>query len=193
MSTAEKSEIVSEETYLALEQAGTERHELVGGVMYAMAGETTDHNEIVQRLLVRILERLRGGPCRAFVGAVKLRLDVASTFYYPDLMVTCDPRDTDKRFIRFPKLLIEVLSPGTEAVDRREKLFAYLQVSSLEEYVLVSSFSREVVIFRQADGWRPVRLPAGAGELELTSLGVRMQLEEIFGGLIPAEPPITHR
>jgi Uma2 family endonuclease len=191
MSTAEKYEIVSEETYLALEQASAERHELVGGVMYAMAGETTDHNEIVQRLLVRILERLRGGPCRAFVGAVKLRLDVASTFYYPDLMVTCDPRDTDKRFIRFPKLLIEVLSPGTEAVDRREKLFAYLQVSSLEEYVLVSSFSREVVIFRRADGWRPVRLSAEARELELTSLGMRMQLEEIFGGLILAEPPMA--
>lgn len=186
MNTAEKYEIVSEETYLALEQAAAERHELVGGVMYAMAGETTDHNEIVQRLLVRLLDRLRGGPCRAFVGAVKLRLDVASTFYYPDLMVTCDPRDTDKRFIRFPKLLIEVLSPGTETVDRREKLFAYLQVSSLEEYVLVSSFSREVVIFRRADGWMPMRLPVDAEEFELVSLGLRVRIDEVYQGIVPA-------
>jgi Uma2 family endonuclease len=186
MSTAEKRRIVSAETYVAREQAGTERHELVGGVMYAMAGKTTGHNEIIQRLLVRILEWLRGGPCRAFVGAVKLRLDVASTFYCPDLMVTCDPRDTDKRFIRFPKLLIEVLSPGTEAVDRREKLFAHLQVSSLEEYVPVSSFSREPVIFRRADGWMPMRLPVGAEEFELPSLGLRVRVDEVYQGIVPA-------
>lgn len=183
MSAAEKYEIVSEADYLALEEAAAERHELVGGVMYAMAGETTKHNEIAQSLLSAIRAHARGRGCRPFFNGVKLRLPVATTFYYPDLMVTCDPRDTDERFIQHPRLIIEVLSESTQATDRREKLFAYLQISTLEEYVLVSSLAREVVVHRRAEGWEPRPLPPDAAELHLATLDLRIPLDRIYEGV----------
>lgn len=180
MSTTGKYDIVSEAGYLAAEEAGLERHELVGGVMYAMAGETTIHNEIAQNLLAAVREHVRGRGCRVFIHTVKLRLPVASTFYYPDLMVTCDPRDTDPRFIQHPRLILEVLSEHTQQTDRREKLFAYLQIPTLEEYVLVSSLAREVVVHRRAAGWTPQPLPPEAAALTLESLGLTIPLARIY-------------
>jgi Uma2 family endonuclease len=184
MSTAEKYEIVSEADYLTLEEAAAERHELVGGVMYVMAGETTKHNRIAGRLYSDILNHLPpGARCRLFFNGVKVRLPVATTFYYPDLMVTCDPRDTDERFIQFPRLIVEVLSESTQATDRREKLFAYLQIPTMEEYVLVSSLMREVVVHRRAAGWEPRPLPADATELHLATLDLRVPLDRIYEGV----------
>ncbi|HMO64874.1 MAG TPA: Uma2 family endonuclease [Verrucomicrobiota bacterium] len=183
MSTAEKYEIVSEAGYLALEEHAAERHELVGGVMYAMAGETTTHNLITQNLFLAVHGRVRGRGCRPFFNGVKLRLPVATTFYYPDLMVTCDPRDTDERFIQHPRLIIEVLSESTQATDRREKLFAYLQIPTMEEYVLVSSLTREVVVHRRAEGWEPRPLPSDAPELPLATLDLRLPLDRIYEGV----------
>lgn len=72
-----------------------------------------------------------------------------------DLIVTCDPRDTERYFKRFPKVLIEVLPPDTERIDRREKFSSYTQIESLEEYILVAQDQMEVTIFRRANNWRP--------------------------------------
>ncbi|HAB18877.1 MAG TPA: Uma2 family endonuclease [Verrucomicrobiota bacterium] len=184
MSAAEKYQVVSEAEYLASEDVSVERHEWVGGVIYSMAGETTDHNQIAQNLQSVIRGHLRGSACRVFINGVKLRLDVAETFYYPDIMVACDPRDTDRRFIRYPRVIIEVLSEHTQQTDRREKLFAYLQVETLEEYVLVSSLRREIVIYRRADGWHPQPLLDAAHELQLASLDLRVSVSEIYEGAV---------
>lgn len=185
MSTAEKYDLVTEADYLALEEANEERHELVGGVMYAMAGETTTHNTLAGRLYVAISSHLpAGGRCRPFINGVKLRLPVATTFYYPDVMVTCDPRDTDLRFVQHPRVIIEVLSESTQQTDRREKLFAYLQIEALEEYILVSSLAREVVVHRRADGWAPQALPAGEAALHLASLDLQVPLDRIYEGVM---------
>lgn len=183
MSAAEKYAIVTEAEYLALEEAAAERHELVGGVMYAMAGETTRHNLITQNLFLAIHAQVRGSRCRPFFNGVKLRLPVATTFYYPDLMVTCDPRDTDERFIQHPRLILEVLAESTQATDRREKLFAYLQIPTMEEYVLVSSLAREVVVHRRAEGWEPRPLTPDAAELHLATLDLRLPPDRIYEGV----------
>ena len=80
---------------------------------------------------------------------MKIRVEAADAFYYPDVFVTCDPRDTEPYFKRFPCLIVEVLSPSTEAVDRREKLRHYRMLETLKEYMLVSIEERKVEIFRR--------------------------------------------
>jgi Uma2 family endonuclease len=131
---------ISVEDYLAGELKSEVRHEYIGGLVYAMAGAGSEHNIICQNLLIAVRSHLRGEPGQVFMESVKLKLQTAleDIFYHPDLIVTCHPRDTERYFKKYPKVLIEVLSPDTERIDRREKLSAYTQIESLEEYILVA-------------------------------------------------------
>src|SRR6266508_990801 len=126
MEAVVQNDYVSVEDYLAAEEKSDIRHEYLGGFVYAMAGETRAHNTITGNLYVAIHQHLRGGPCKLYVNDIRVNflLQQDEYYYYPDLVVTCDPRDTHPRFIRRPKLLIEISSESTERIDRREKFFA---------------------------------------------------------------------
>lgn len=123
MQTAEKADFVSAQEYLDAEATSQVRHEYLGGLVYAMAGETVTHNLISQNLLFHIRRGTKGGPCRVFIRDIRVNfhLNTDEYFYYPDIVVTCDKRDTHPRFVRHPKLIIEVLSESTERIDKREK------------------------------------------------------------------------
>jgi len=97
--------LVPVDEYLAREQDGEVRHEYIGGALHAMAGASEEHNTISGNLFAALHAHLRGKPCRAFMVDLKVRLQIARTdiFYYPDVMVVCDPRDTDRYFKRFPR------------------------------------------------------------------------------------------
>ncbi len=155
MQMAIQNEFVSVEDYLAAEQASDVRHEYLGGLVYAMAGETRDHNQIVVNTSLTLSRHIRRGPCRLYISDIRVNLDLRNDqyFYYPDIVVTCDKRDTHPRFVRYPKLIIEVLSESTERTDKREKFFAYTSIASLEEYVLLSQAGPEVTVFRRANKW----------------------------------------
>jgi Uma2 family endonuclease len=170
--------------YLAGEETSELRHEYLGGEVHAMAGGSTDHNLIAQNLTFAFRTHLRGKPCRAFMENVKVNLSLHTDdyFYYPDVMVGCDPRDTHRLYLRFPKLLVEVLSPETERVDRREKFFAYTTaLESLEEYVLVAQDRREVTVHRRADGWKPEVITSG--KIAFRSLELTLSLDAIYEGV----------
>jgi Uma2 family endonuclease len=102
--------------YLTGELKSRDRHEYLGGVVYAMAGASEDHNLISLNLAFALRTHLRGGRCKVNMADVKVRLQISieDVFYYPDVMVASDPRDTDPYFKRFPQVLIEVLSPQTD-------------------------------------------------------------------------------
>jgi Uma2 family endonuclease len=152
----EKPASLTVEEYVAGEQRSEMRHEYLGGVVYAMAGASVSHNLISGNLFAALRSPLRGSPCGEFIADVKVRLHLANDdiFYYPGVMVACDPRDTDKFFKRFPKMLIEVMSDTTERIDRHEKRRSYQQIETLEEYVLVAQDRMEVTVFRRASQWR---------------------------------------
>jgi Uma2 family endonuclease len=156
MQTAIQSGYVTVEDYLAAEAASDIRHEYLGGLVYAMAGETTTHNTICLNLAAFIRGRLKGRSCKIYMSDIRVNFDLRNDeyYYYPDIVVTCDKRDTHKRFVQYPKLIIEVLSDSTERVDKREKFFAYTSVASLDEYVLVSQAAKEVTVFRRASDWK---------------------------------------
>ena len=185
MEAIAKSASLSVEEYLAGEPASEVRHEYLGGTVYAMAGASVDHNTISLNLATSLRSHLRGKPCGAFMADVKVRLNLASDdiFYYPDVMVACDPRDTDKFFKRFPKVLIEVMSESTERIDRREKRWSYQQIETLEEYVLVAQDRIEVTVFRRANGWRPEVLNKPDQSLALASLEFSLPLSGVYEGV----------
>jgi Uma2 family endonuclease len=185
MQPAAQADFVTVDDYLAAEEQSEVRHEYLGGLVYAMAGETRAHNQIVQNLLAHIRPHLKGGPCRLYFSDIRVNFDLRDDqyFYYPDIVVTCDPRDTHPRFVHHPRLLIEVLSPSTERVDRREKFFAYTSIGSLEEYVLVGQEPREVTVFRRANGWRSERASGADAVVQLASLQIPLPLAAVYEGV----------
>ena len=176
---------MSVDDYLRGEPLGEVRHEYVAGCVYAMAGASEEHNDLAGNLYTALRAHLRGGPCKVFMVDRKVRRAVGreSVFYYPDLLVACDPRDTDRHFKRFPKVVIEVLSPETERTDRREKFMAYTGIETVEEYVLVAQDRMEVTAFRRAAGWAAEVLTRPQEKLALPSLGFSLEMAAVYEGV----------
>lgn len=147
--------LISIEDYLSGEPLSEIRHEYVAGQVFAMAGGSRAHNELAGNVYSSLRSHLKNSLCRPFIGDVKVRLRIGlkDIFYYPDVVVGCDPRDTDEYFLRFPKLIIEVLSKTTERQDRLEKFEHYITSSTLEEYVLVAQNKMEVTLHRRRTNW----------------------------------------
>lgn len=140
------------EKYLELEEESPIKHEYIDGQVYAMSGTTDTHNIIAGNLFTLIRNRLRGTNCRVYFADVKAQIEKRNRFYYPDLLVTCNPQDRETpTYKRFPKLIVEVLSNSTEAFDRGDKFNDYQTLDSLEEYVIVNTKHQRVEIFRRND------------------------------------------
>ena len=167
--------------YLAYEQASPKKHEFINGQAYAMAGASEDHNVISSNLVACIRPRLRGSDCRVFSSDMKLTIAAAdNATYYPDVMVVCDRIDNDPYVKQKPCLLIEVLSPSTAMLDRREKLFNYQKLESLQEYVLVSQSEIKVELYRRdPEGWLVQSLSMGES-LQLQSIDLAIALSDIY-------------
>jgi Uma2 family endonuclease len=187
MQATEKAWAISVEDYLAGELRSKERHEYLGGLVYAMAGASVAHNTVSLNLASALRTHLRGGPCRVYMADLKLRLQISDedVFYYPDVMVACDSRDTDPYSKRFPRVLIEVLSPDTEQTDRREKFLSYIQIETLEEYILVAQDKMEVTVFRRATKWRPEIVQKPDELLRADSLDFKLPLNLVYEGVRP--------
>jgi Uma2 family endonuclease len=177
--------LLTVEEYLQGQLRGEVRHEYIGGVVYAMAGSSEDQNTICLNFASALHPHLRGKTCRLFMNDLKVRLCLSGddVFYYPDLMVVCDPRDTDRYFKRYPRVLIEVLSEATERTDRREKFLGYIQIDTLEQYVLVAQDRMELTVFRRASQWRPEVLTKPEASLKLASLDFSLPLSAIYEGV----------
>lgn len=152
MSLKTKQHPISVEEYLEGEQHSDAKHEYIDGQVYAMVGASIRHNLIAGALHTALRSHLAGGPCRAFISDVKVRVD--DIFYYPDLVVACGDIDTTAYYLTHPTVIVEVLSPSTEAKDRFEKRLACQRLASLREYVLVAQDKIQVEIYRRTlDGW----------------------------------------
>ncbi len=185
MTAVEKPPFLTVEEYLEGEQQSEVRHEYIGGLVYAMAGTSDEHNFIVTNCLAALHAHLRGKTCRIFVLDAKVRLQANADdiFYYPDLMVACDPRDTDRFFKRYPRVLLEVLSESTERIDRREKFLSYTQIETLEEYILVAQDKMEVTLFRRGNRWQAEVFHAATQLLPLASIDFSIPLASIYEGV----------
>lgn len=124
---------MSIEQYLEWEPLQEYRYEYVNGEVFAMTGGTIPHNDIALNIYRALYPHLLSRGCRINVADVKVQVNINSPYYYPDVVISCDPRDLNARkFIQYPKIIVEVLSPGTEAKDRGEKFAFYRAMPSLQ-------------------------------------------------------------
>ncbi len=178
-----KPHLISPEEYLAREAEASEKSEYVDGEVYAMTGTTFRHNKICLELAIAIRQHLRGAPCETAMADIKVHAARANAFYYPDLVVRCQntPLADDSRVITDPTLIVEVLSPSTEATDRREKLSAYRRIPSLQEYVLVAQDERSVEIYRrQGDINWTYQAFTDDEAVTLSSVGLTLAMASIY-------------
>ncbi|MBW4546206.1 MAG: Uma2 family endonuclease [Symplocastrum torsivum CPER-KK1] len=140
------------EEYLQIEAQSPIKHEYIDGQIYAMAGASDPHVTIALNLATLLRSHVRGSGCRVYISDMKTRIETLNRFYYPDVLVTCDPRDLETpNYKRFPTLIVEVLSNSTEAFDRGDKFVDYQTLESLREYVLINTKRQRVECFRRND------------------------------------------
>jgi len=172
----------SPKEYLELEQMSNIKHEYSQGKVYVMAQKSDAHVTIMGNLLTLLRSYLRGKNCRVYFADMKVRIESADVFYYPDIMITCDARDRDSiYFKRYPRLIVEVLSSSTEKFDREGKFNDYKQADSLEEYVLISQDKIRVECWRKNDDGDWVEQIYQKGEeVELTSVNFSCDIEQLY-------------
>ena len=137
--------------YLEWELTQEERYEYWDGEVVAMSGGTRNHNRISLNFSKLLDDALINRACEVYIADVKVQVEPGQKYFYPDVVVTCDERDDDAQLVQFPCLIIEVLSPSTEAIDRGAKFARYRQFTSLQEYVLVQVDRPKVEVFRRND------------------------------------------
>ncbi|GAB6067820.1 Uma2 family endonuclease [Methylothermus subterraneus] len=178
MPTVQKNAVITPEEYLEWEKYSEVKHEYVNGRIYAMVGVSRAHNLITLNLAAVLKIHLRGTPCRVFAADMKVRKD--DVFYYPDLVVTCRETRRHDYYVEEPVLVVEVLSPSTEARDRLDKRLVYQSISTLQEYALVSQDKMEVQIYRRAnENWDLITYGPGE-DVQLSSLGLTCPIAAIY-------------
>jgi Uma2 family endonuclease len=169
--------------YLERELVSEIRHEYAGGQVYAMAGASAQHEEIGADLFTDLRNHLEGKPCRAYKSDLKLRMLVnqMDTFFYPDIMVSCDPMDNHRYYREKPTVLIEILSED-EKRDLVEKFLIYSRIESLEEYIVLSQDPRrpKAYIHRRVNNWQQEVIVDG--NLEIPSIEFSTPLLRLYCG-----------
>lgn len=184
--------------YLAMEHAAEERHEFLDGAIFAMAGESLAHGRLSQNLSGLFYNQLKGTNCEALTKDTKVRSgptpmsghSARGLFSYPDLLVICgEPEfhDAFKDVILNPTVIVEVLSPKTEANDRGEKFIEYQTHNpTFQEYVLVSQDQPQIEMFtRQADGtWNYQRVAGLEASLAIPSIHCTLKLADVYERIV---------
>lgn len=176
------------QAYLDWEDEQVERHEFHRGEVFAMVGGRRVHGRVVLNIARRLGNQLDGSPCQVFSESMKVQIG-DDTILYPDVFVTCDRADlATERIFRSPMLVIEVLSPSTQAYNRSQKFALYRRIPALQEYILVDPDTRRVEAFRRSEKGQWIFLDMSEGDLlEAASVGASVPLHEVFDGVDP--PP----
>jgi Uma2 family endonuclease len=150
-----KNTNISIEEYLDGEKQTPIKHEFVNGTVYAMGGASDKHGIISGNIFASIHTQLPDS-CEVFISDMKLhtKKNDKQCFYYPDILVSCDKTDNHKYYREKPVLIIEVLSPSTERIDRTEKRERYQLIPELQEYLLIAQEYPKVEIYRRSNAWR---------------------------------------
>ena len=177
-------------SYLEWEEKQTEKHEYRDGFVVTRAECSDKHVTIMGNVAMALRQHLRGGPCQTYISDMRLQVEAANAYFYPDVMVTCDAADHDsRRFKSHPVLLVEVLSDSTGHYDRGDKFAQYRRIASLREYVLVDIARRATDVYRKgADGLWVLHPFAGEESVVFASVDLVLPVYELFADV---EPPAT--
>jgi Uma2 family endonuclease len=178
---AEKTKF-SAADFLVWDETQTIRHEFFHGEVFAMAVGSDNDATVILNVAVAVRQHLKGTPCRVLTQGVKLHVQKANSYFYPDVFVTCSEKDAKERLIKSePKLVVEVLSPSTTAFDRGYKFEAYRSLPTLQEYVLIDPETQTAEVYRRSanEEWILRAFPSGQG-LTLQSLDLAISASDLF-------------
>lgn len=179
--------------YLDQEDQASVRHEYVDGIVFAMVVAKRRHNLVVGNVFHRARIAARSSPhCQVFSSDMKLYVQSRNSIYYPDVMATCDPDDRDERYVTRPCFIVEVLSPSTSGIDRREKRLSYEALTSLREYLVVDQDRMRVELHRkEQDQWQGLLLRQPNDVVRSSCLGLQLTLADLYEGIELPPPGVT--
>lgn len=178
MSAVLKDNKISVEEYLRSELLAEVRNEYIDGYVYAMSGTSRNHEKIIFNLSRKLGNHLENMPCDVFSSNIKVYVS-QSKFFYPDVMVVCSDENGDAYYTEKPVLIVEVLSKSTRRKDHTTKRFAYRQIETLQEYVLIEQDFVDVEVCRRATGWDSHHYFLG-DEVFFESLDLKVPVAEIY-------------
>ena len=183
MSTQPKT--LTPEQYLEIERRAERKSEYNNGEMFAVAGAKQAHNRLVANLIAGLHRQFRSRPCDVYPSDMRVRVSATGLYTYPDVVAVCGEQrflDDQKDTLLNPGLLVEVLSPSTEAYDRGRKFEQYKSIESLREYLLVASDRVHADQYtRQADGrWLLTSADCMEDSLTLESVGIQIALADLY-------------
>jgi Uma2 family endonuclease len=175
-------EYLTPQEYLEWEDLQDIKHEYVNGEAFAMTGGTLPHNDIAINIATLLKTKLRGSGCRVNMSDAKVRISERGPFFYPDITVSCNIKDRQAtKFLEHPCLIIEVLSPRTEAYDRGAKFAQYRTLPSLKEYLLVDAEKVSIECFRLNEkGFWELHTYQAGDEIDLSSVDVRLPISSVY-------------
>jgi Uma2 family endonuclease len=175
------------EEYLALERKAAYKNEFHDGEIYAMPGASRTHNLITFNIARELGVQLKKRPCEAYINDMRVKAAEARSYHYPDIAVVCDtPQFEDAQLdtLLNPTVLIEVLSPSTEAYDRGGKFAHYRKIASLREYLLVAQDQASIERYlRQGDVWILSEAVGLESSIALESIDCVLSLREVYDKL----------
>ena len=193
MATAAAYTYLTPADYLAFEREADIKHEYCNGQLYAMSGASRAHNLISLNIAGELRAQLKGRTCEVYMSEMRVLVDAARSYRYPDVVVACDvPRFQDDVFdtLLNPTVIVEVLSLSTEARDRGEKFAEYAQLVSLRDYVLVAQKAVHVEHYlRQGTRWVSRECRDLDAVLQLESINCALPLRDIYEKVkVPMSP-----
>ena len=185
MATTAAPTHLTPETYLELERKAITKSEYVNGEIIAMAGASFAHNFITLDTVIYLSNQLLDSECEvASTGDLRVKVPRTESYFYPDIVVVCgEPQAEDNTFdtLLNPTLIVEVLSASTARYDRDEKFAHYRQIDTLQEYILISQDSAEVVQYCwQEPEWMATAFQALEDVVPLVSIGCELPLRHIY-------------
>lgn len=168
---------LSEAEYLATERISEVKHEYIDGQVHAMAGAGYNHNCISANILGEFRNHLKGTPCATFMADIKVR--IGKDYVYPDVLVDCSQMSGEDYFSTSPLIIVEVLSRSTRKTDSTTKLLRYINLPSLQEYVLIEQDIVSVQVLRKSNHWRSDYYFLG-DSVTFESIGLTLTVEDIY-------------
>jgi Uma2 family endonuclease len=173
--------LMSAEEYFAWEKTQTDRYEFWDGEVVAMAGGTKKHNRVSGNCFKLLDDALIDRNREVYITDVKVQIEMNRKYFYPDVVVTCEAQDQDPQLVQHPCLIVEVLSPSTEAIDRGAKFTYYRRFPSLREYVLIQPEQAMVEVFTRNEAGKWVLSEYGLEDvIDLASIGCQIAVKDLY-------------
>lgn len=184
MPLAHQTQFLSVDEYLALDKESDQRYEYNNGLVTAIAGSSRRHNTIAINITASLHSATLNTNCSVYASDVKVHIPQRNSYYYPDVVVTCEPEDDDYTLYA-PCLLIEVLSDSTKSKDYLEKLLAYQSLPSVQTYLVVSQDQFRVDAFQRDENgfWAMTRFENLEDEIQLSCPKSTLSLGQIYQGI----------